>query len=959
MEDGQVAVAITAGTAPYNLLLVGSAASYSIHAPSTTTTFTAVKAGAYTLSVTDANGCTAIKTIVVGAKERGGEEGLSVRYITVDPTSCEGIAPNGQITVMATGGSGTYSYSLDDKTYQDANVFNFLPAGTYVVYVKDNATPVRKVYVPNVVLKGKEALSFTAAIIRNLSSAGNDAAILITAKGGSGTYTYKVGSGNWASSGYFDGLGAGTHTIAVKDTNECSVSGTIMIPDVLPGEVIPRPTISASKIKDPDCFGGNNGAVAVMASGGRPPYAYSIDQVNWTGNTTITGLAAGVYTIYVRDSLNRRITTGPTVTLGNPDRLTAKAVITAAVSAAGASDGAVRIDADGGHIPYQYSIDARNTYQYGSAFTSLKAQLYTFYVKDRKGCEATTNILLSEPDKISVSAQVTKELSCFTDDDAEITVTASGGTEPYQYRWEGSSWADDPVLTGIPGGMHTIFVRERNSGSSVSLPVFVSQPMMLAVTARAISLPTGTNADGAIAITASGGSGNYTYDIGASTSTVPLFSGLIAGDYTVTVTDANGCMASASIHLAAVDVIVNKTVINLNKSHRSEVYTVRLASEPAGTVTVTISDQNGYVTFTPSVLTFTDSNWGERNVTVAIAPGVGSAVSGGISYLTTHIQNHVTSAPNDLDYMGITREVIVNITDDGTLNCIDFENNIPVIALNGEFVNSPYPICTSDNIAYVLSTTVNGSGISYRWLKDGFLEVSTTPLHLLAESGVYTVTVMNASGCKAVSEPFEVSMDASPDVPVIVGDRVARQDEKKTYAIKDYNNFLSNIDYKWIIPSGYELESSRDDDPRITMKIGERSSVLRVIATNRNSNGACASAEGRLDIEVRASYGVDVFPTAVSNGSPLRILPKNMTITSIAVINSVGESHAYRVLSGSFPIRSGQGVQISSNGRRDANAEEMQIMMGELSSGHYFVVCYGQDLDGRSVVYTAHIVIKD
>jgi hypothetical protein len=136
---------------------------------------------------------------------------------------------------------------------------------------------------------------------------------------------------------------------------------------------------------------------------------------------------------------------------------------------------------------------------------------------------------------------------------------------------------------------------------------------------------------------------------------------------------------------------------------------------------------------------------------------------------------------------------------------------------------------------------------------------------------------------------------------------------------------------------------------------------LRLIATKlgNDPNGRCYSAEGRLDITVSASYSVDVFPTVISNGTPLRIVPKNMTITSIAVVNSVGESHAYRRLTGNFPIHSGKGVQISGNDQRDPDAEEMQIMVSGLSSGHYFIVCYGYDSENRKVVYTAHVVIKN
>jgi hypothetical protein len=956
--DGQVALTIT-GTPNYDLRLDGASTAYPGFTSSNTYTFNGIQAGLYTLTVIDASNCVAAKTALVGAIESGGVERLSVTYTTQDP-ECHDKA-NGQIIVTAKGGSGMYSYSLDDKTYQDSNTFTGLPAGTYVVYVKDNATPAQKVYVPNVVLKGKEALSYTAVIVQGLSSANaDDAAILITAKGGTAPYYYRVNNGAWTNSGYKSGLVAGTYDIEVKDESGCNVTGTMWITYTPPGED-PVPAISVSVINHPACFGGNDGVIAVTASGGRAPYAYSVNQVKWTNSNTITGLAAGTYTVYVKELSLGRITEGPKVALINPAQLTAKAVMTAAVSAPGAADGAVRVDAAGGSVPYQYSIDAQYTYQYGNTFTGLQAQLYTFYVKDAKGCVAPASILLAELGKLSVSAHAAKNVSCYGMSDGEIVIdAASGGTAPYEYRWGGAPWGGSATLTGVSAGLHDVYVRD-NTGSTASVQVVVSQPQMLAVTVRVTSLPTGSSANGAIAITASGGSGNYTYKVGGTTYTVPVVSGLSEGNYTVEVTDANanGCTAITSIYLAKVDVIVSKTVINLQKGHESEEYTIRLASAPQGNVTVAITDPDNRVTITPSTVTFTPANWHEeQEVGVAIAPGVGAPVGGVTSYFTSKVQNRVVSAPaqDDAAYMNIVREVIVNITDDGSLNCTEFEESIPEIHVNGHLLNNPFTICTSDKTQYVLTASESGEGITYRWMKDNFLQISTASSYLLPTnsdsdtySGVYTVTLMK-DGCKKISDRLVVNRETAPEVPVIKGDRIVREGQEKKYEVVNNNTSL-DMNYRWIRPAGYDLiPGSFDTDRSITVKIGATSSILRVVATNRGSNSACASAEGRLDIEVRSSYDVDVFPTVATNGTPLRVIPKGMEITGIAVVNSVGESYAYKMVSGSLPIDSG---------------EEIQIMVTGLSSGHYFIVFYGReqsedsDYNGRRVVHTEHIVIKN
>jgi hypothetical protein len=398
-----------------------------------------------------------------------------------------------------------------------------------------------------------------------------------------------------------------------------------------------------------------------------------------------------------------------------------------------------------------------------------------------------------------------------------------------------------------------------------------------------------------------------------------------------------------------VDVIVSKNVINLYKGHASETYTVRLSSAPQGTVTVAVGGDNTLVAITPSTLVFTPNNWGEQAVGVTIAPGVGSP-AGGVTYFTTKVQNSVisTSDPRDAAYMNIVREVIVNITDDGSLNCTDFENSPIHILLNNEEVVSPYFICISDQ-THVLTTDMHASGYAYTWWKDNYEIVSETASHTLKGSGRYTVTVRNTDGCRVVSDEFVVSMEAAPAVPIISGDRTVREGQERQYEVK---NVEYDITYKWIIPSGYTLGvGSADYDRRITMKIGSTSSVLRVVATNAsNESVECASAEGRLDIEVKASYAVDVFPTVASNGTPLRVVPKGMVVNGIAIINAVGESYAYNMSSGQLPLVSG---------------EEMQITVNGLSSGHYFIIFYGREqsedgsYNGRSVKHTEHIVIKD
>jgi hypothetical protein len=183
-----------------------------------------------------------------------------------------------------------------------------------------------------------------------------------------------------------------------------------------------------------------------------------------------------------------------------------------------------------------------------------------------------------------------------------------------------------------------------------------------------------------------------------------------------------------------------------------------------------------------------------------------------------------------------------------------------------------------------------------------------------------------------------------PKVPFIVGPRIAREGEELSYKVQPTE---AGATYRWTIPEGYSLATGSEfTDPGIKLLIGRNSSVLRVVAVNSE---ACVGVESRLNIEVRNTYAVGIYPTVISTARHLTIVPKNMQVNSLAVISTVGESYAY-TKSGSFPLKSGV---------------EMDIYVHGLPTGYYFFVFYGKEqsgpdeYEGRRVVHTERIVIKN
>jgi hypothetical protein len=932
-EDGQVTIEVTGGRANYEYVLTGNSVYKTVPTTSATAyTFPAVKAGSYTVSVVDAGNCSAApKHIVLAA----GPEQLSIMYSTQNPT-CHGSA-TGAITVSAYGGMAPYSYSLDDKTYGASNVLSNLTAGTYTLYIKDAATPMsQKTIIANVVLTDSEQLIVTAAMISPVSGAGaSDAIMQLTAKGGTAPYEYSINGGSaWFSSGQFKNLGAGSYTMDVRDKNGCTAAGVFTIPDYDPNDPDNRPAISASIANHPTCYGERNGAIAVSATGGRAPYSYSVDQITWFTNEMITGLAAGTYTVYAKEITIERITAGPVIILGNPLKLTAEAVVVSPISAPGAFDGRIKINAGGGKEPYQYSIDGQYSYQYGAEFSGLFAQLYTFHVKDANGCLASTSIRLADPGKITISAKLIKGISCNGTDDAIAEISASGTAGPYEYRnGVNGAWSSNNIITGLGGGSHALYVRDVSTGISDFIELFIEQPMPLMAAVRVLTLPTSGEANGSIGIIVSGGSGNYNYFMnGAPVSSV--VNGLATGTYTFTIEDASagaGCVTTVTAVLSLVDVILNKNLINLHKEGpANETYTVRLSTQPVGNVVIEVGpqvgDRNDLVLISPTVLTFTPSNWNvEQDVTVSLG---NVPTASGVNHYATRIVNRVTSCDDDLSYAGIDRIVIVNVSDNGSTDrkCADFEALTVPISFKGTLVGEELNLCSAD-APFELITSVN-EAVTYRWLKDNFLEVSQGPTLKLQEgvSGLYKVMVLNANNCVTASETVRVNQEIAPDEPTITGNRFTKSGMEQTYTANVANMPNSNLNYRWHLPYGYTLASgSFDTDPKITVNIGDASSTLRVEVANLT--GYCPSRQSSISLEVMTSYGAEVYPSVIDGTMPyVTIQPKDMTINRVAVMNMVGQTQLYSVVSGHLPC---------------PNGNEIRISMANLSGGHYFIVLYG------------------
>lgn len=286
-----------------------------------------------------------------------------------------------------------------------------------------------------------------------------------------------------------------------------------------------------------------DGEVNITATGANGAVQYSIDNgATFQGTGNFTGLAAGTYNVVVEDALGCQVT--GTATVNNLGAPSIDNVTPTDPSCAGVADGAIDITASGGTGAINYSIDNGATFQGGGAFTGLAAGTYDIMIEDANGCQATAQVTLTDPAGINASSTPT-DLTCFQDNTGQIDITASGGTGALSYSVDGgATFQAGNVFNGLASGNYNIVVEDAN-GCQTAFTETLNEPTALTLTFSIVDETCQGSCDGSATVIPAGGTPNYTYawSGGSGGANDTQTQGLCAGNYDLTVTDANGCTA--------------------------------------------------------------------------------------------------------------------------------------------------------------------------------------------------------------------------------------------------------------------------------------------------------------------------------------------------------------------------------------------------------------------------------
>lgn len=458
-------------------------------------------------------------------------------------------ACTGSATVTATGGTPTYSYNWSPSG-GTGNSANNLCAGVYTCTVTDAALSSANVMVT---ITQPPAITINVSSVNSNCSQANGSATAIPS-GGNAPYTYM-----WSPSG---GIGAtatnlvpGTYTITVTDANGCVATNTVLVGNNS-GPVVNIPTPSTL------CQGGGV-QLSPNVFNGNPPYTFMWSPANSLSSSVILNPVASptvttTYTLVVTDSWGCSAFASVTVSV-HPGMTLSTSVTNASCNQ---SNGSATANLTGGTGPFNYQWSNGATTALNS---SIPAGSYTITVTDgASGCTVSAVANVSNNGGPSVSTS-TVPSSCANSSNGSITASASGNAPPFSYSWLTSPPVNNASMSSLAPGTYTVQVTDNAGCISFAQDVVGQLSGNLYLYATTSSPSNCGTPTGAAYATAMGGTPPYNY-LWSNNSTSSTVSGLLSGLYSITVTDANGCVQSGSTSIGAmcVNVVRGRVYNDLN-----------------------------------------------------------------------------------------------------------------------------------------------------------------------------------------------------------------------------------------------------------------------------------------------------------------------------------------------------------------------------------------------------------
>jgi gliding motility-associated-like protein len=531
--------------------------------------------------------------------------------------------------------------------------------------------------------------------------------INISVSGGTGNFSYSWTKDTTPFSNNEDisNLNPGTYVVSVTDANNCgpkTETFTISQPQILTANLVNQTSV--------DCYGAATGAITINVTGGTPnEISTGVFEYNfsWTGpngfistNQNLSNIVAGTYNVSITDS--QGCTDNLTVIISESTEIIIS-YTTTPITCYGANDASFSTTITGGNPPYQFQWNNLST---ALNQNNLSAGTYIITVRDNLGCVKTQSIVIPEAPIFTVNP-IVNNISCYGANNGSINLNLTGGIAPVALTWSDGSTAG-LIRNNLAPGTYTATISD-GTPCFIVRTFTIIQPQPLVISAIIANPLNCSNANsGAINLIVSGGTPtfNYSWSNGAITEDL---TNLTAGNYQITVTDANGCSATKQFSL------VRPAPIVLNVS------------------------------------TQTDFNCATRQITQNFV----AQASGGVPpFQYQWSSGNVSGANNNIMNSNTNGTVIVTVTDN--IGCtasytVDVDN--PVIG-SADFEVTSFGYTSygiySINDPIQFQSNITGDYISVSWdFGDGAFSTELNPIHTytIPKNYIVTQTVTYPFGC--------------------------------------------------------------------------------------------------------------------------------------------------------------------------------------------------------------------
>jgi hypothetical protein len=706
--------------------------------------------------------------------------GTQLRFtssITTDYFTVRSGAPNGPVL-----GHGTTPLTINN-TY----------TGTIFLHLALNSScdgggiPFRTTTVQNVTNAPPTDISLSATAINENVAANSTVGTFSTTDPNAGdTFTYNLVGGTGSTDNGAFTISGNSLTINASPNFETKSSYAIRVRTMDQGGLffekqftitinnLCEIVLTAGAQTNVSCFGGSNGSATVTRSGGTGGYTQSWSPFGGTA-ATATGLTAGTYTVTVTDANGCSATQNFTIT--QPPALSVTPLSQTNVSCNGGNNGAASINTPtSGAGGYTYNwTPGTPTGDGTTSVTGLTAGTWTCTVTDANSCTATQNFTITQPTALAVTAASQTNVTCNGGNNGAASInTPTGGAGGYTYNWTPGTPTGDGTtsVTGLTAGTWTCTVTDAN-GCTTTQNFTITQPTALAVTAASQSnLSCNGAGNGAASVNVpTGGTPPYTYNWSPGTPSgdgTPSVTGLNSRNWTCTVTDANGCLASQTFTITqptglgtSIGSQTNVTCFggtngsaSANGSGGTAPYTylwsngnttTTITNLTAGTYTLTVTDANGCTTNRPFIITQPAA----INTAVTQASGVLTATQAGAMYQWYQCPNTLLSGQTN---QTITPTVVGDYKVDVTVAGCTVTSSCATVTLG----NEDFEI--SNNFKLYPNPTQNIVNIETQDLDNASVEVYDINGRQLLSQKLNTITnVINIDNLASGVYMFKVS----------------------------------------------------------------------------------------------------------------------------------------------------------------------------------------------------------